>query len=66
MKKFFQSLTTVDGWVDLFDSLRELIIILYLIDLLDNRNYLGFVLVVVIFAFKPLVASSRSRSNPKG
>ena len=66
MKKFFQSLTTVDGWVDLFDSLRELIIILYLIDLLDNRNYIGFVLVVVIFSFKPLVALSRSRSNPKG
>jgi len=66
MKKFFQSLTTVDGWVDLFDNLRELIIILYLIDLLDNRNYLGFVLVVVIFGFKPLVALSRSRSNPKG
>ena len=65
MKKFFQSLTTLDGWVDFFDNLRELIIILYLVDLLENRHYIGFILVIIIFGFKPLVGLSRSRSNPK-
>ena len=65
MKKFFQSLKTLDGWVDFFDNLRELIIILYLVNLLENRHYIGFILVIIIFGFKPLVGLSRSRSNPK-
>ena len=63
MKKFFNSLTTLDGWVDLFDNLRELVIFLFLLDLLDNKHYLGFALVVIIFSFRPVAMFIRSRSN---
>ena len=63
MKKFFNSLTTLDGWVDLFDNLRELVIFLFLLDLLDNKQYVGFALVVIIFSFRPVAMFIRSRSN---
>ena len=63
MKKFFNSLTTLDGWVDLFDNLRELVIFLFLLHLLDNKHYVGFALVVIIFSFRPVAMFIKSRSN---
>ena len=53
MKKFIQSLSTLAGWVELFDNLKSVVIFLYLTDMLRAKNYLGFVLVAIIFGFQP-------------
>ena len=63
MKKFFKSLNALDGWVVLFDNLRELVIGLFILDLLENKQYVGFALVVIIFSFRPVAMFIRSRSN---
>ena len=61
MKRFFQSLSTLPGWVELFDNLKSVVIFLYLSDMLRAENYLGFVLVAVIFGFKPFSEFVQSR-----
>ena len=53
MKKFIQSLSKLAGWVELFDNLKSVIIFFYLTDMLRAKNYMGFVLVAVIFGFQP-------------
>ena len=53
MKKFIQSLSKLAGWVELFDNLKSVVIFFYLTDMLRAKNYMGFVLVAVIFGFQP-------------
>ena len=53
MKRLIQSLSTLTGWVELFDNLKSVVIFFYLTDMLRAENYLGFILVALIFGFKP-------------
>ena len=61
MRRFIQSLSTLAGWVELFDNLKSVVIFFYLTDMLRAENYLGFILVAMIFGFKPFSEFIRSR-----
>ena len=61
MKRLIQSLSTLKGWVELFDNLKSVVIFFYLTDMLRAENYLGFILVALIFGFKPFSECVQSR-----
>ena len=61
MKKFIQSLATLAGWIELFENLKSVVIFLYLLDMLEAKDYFGFIVVAIIFGFQPFTEFTRSR-----
>ena len=65
MIKFIQSLKTLDGWNDLFENLKWIVVLCYLQHLSDSENHFGFWAVVVIFLFEPSAKCITSIINKK-
>lgn len=65
MIKFIQSLKTLEGWNDLFENLKWIVVLCYLQYLSDSENHFGFWAVVVIFLFEPSAKCITSIINKK-
>ena len=61
MKKFILSLATLAGWIELFENLKSVVIFLYLLDMLEAKNYFGCTMVAIIFGFQPFADFAQSR-----
>ena len=54
MNRFFQSLKTLKFWNNFFENAKWVVVYSYLVDLNRSGNYDGFMLVAIIFGFKPI------------